>query len=863
MVAGYSNKGSAEMDRLEAMVRAGDVGGIIWMQGGPERQRAAIQRLQRAASVPLMMAQDAEWGAAMRLDSVPRLPWPLTLGATGDTALARRYGEALATESRMLGIHVNFSPVVDVNTNPRNPIIGQRALGSDPRRVSLLANAQIRGMERAGVMACVKHFPGHGDTETDSHHTLPTVARSRAELRRLDLAPFKATFDAGVGSVMVAHVNVPALDPSGTPASLSKAVVTHWMRDSLGYQGLSFTDALNMKGVAQDLAPGELEVRAFEAGHDVLLFVGRPRAAITALKAAVRSGRIDSVEVHRRYVRVLEAKKRWNCASPLPAADYDGQRARWSKLSSEIYAAAFTEIKGMKDVQAIEFVGEGTPPQGLKPAQPGDTRVVLIFGPSTSTAWKKGAWTDEMKAALARHQAAGRKVGVVHLGNPYGLRGQSVASLAGLWVGYENTPETRQLAVSVVRGEHPATGTLPVNGIPAPKMLQAVDLKTAGFSADLDRNVAAVVQRGLDAKAYPGCQVLVARHGEVVLHKGYGTLDGTAPVTPETVYDIASVTKIMASVPLLLEAYDEEGPGFLVRTMDQLLPELRGTAIGRAKVQDVLAHQSGLPAWLPFYTSMLRQDGGYDHHYLRTVRDTVYRLPVAPGIWAAEWMHDTLIARIARAPLGPKTYEYSDLGYYLFQRYLERRDGRSIERQLEDDWYGPLGAELCFNPQPSERIAPTENDRRFRKQQLRGSVHDQGAALMGGVAGHAGVFGTAEGVAQMMQLFLDGGKANGLRFASEAALNRFTACLACDQGNRRGLGFDKRQLSGGGPACLCASRASFGHTGFTGTFAWADPETGIVLVFLSNRVYPDASVNKLAQMGIRTDLQQVVYSALL
>ncbi|MFZ9527661.1 MAG: glycoside hydrolase family 3 protein, partial [Schleiferiaceae bacterium] len=204
MVAGYSNKGSAEMDRLEAMVRAGDVGGIIWMQGGPERQRAAIQRLQRAASVPLMMAQDAEWGAAMRLDSVPRLPWPLTLGATGDTALARRYGEALATESRMLGIHVNFSPVVDVNTNPRNPIIGQRALGSDPRRVSLLANAQIRGMERAGVMACVKHFPGHGDTETDSHHTLPTVARSRAELRRLDLAPFKATFDAAVGSVMVA-----------------------------------------------------------------------------------------------------------------------------------------------------------------------------------------------------------------------------------------------------------------------------------------------------------------------------------------------------------------------------------------------------------------------------------------------------------------------------------------------------------------------------------------------------------------------------------------------------------------------------------------------------------------------------------
>ena len=862
MVAGYSNKGSAELDRLEGYVRRAEVGGIIWMQGGPERQRAAVQRLQRVAKIPLMMAQDAEWGAAMRLDSVPRLPWPLTLGATGDTALARRYGEALATESRMLGIHVNFSPVVDVNTNPRNPIIGQRALGSDPFRVARLANAQIRGMERAGVMACVKHFPGHGDTETDSHHTLPTVGRSLAELRRLDLAPFKATFDAGVGSVMVAHVNVPSLDPSGTPASLSKAVVTHWMRDSLGYDGLSFTDALNMKGVAQDLAPGELEVRAFEAGHDVLLFVANPRAAITALKAAVRSGRIDSVEVHRRYQRILDAKAKWNCSGALPAADYVAQRASWSALAQEIYAAAFTEIKGIEGVQAVEYYGEGTPPQGLKPAAPDDRRVVLVFGTSASTAWKKGVWTDEMKAALARHQSAGRQVAVVHLGNPYGLRGQSVQKLAGFAVGYENTPETREYAVQWAWGRFAAKGSLPVSGIPAPEFWNAATPLEAGFEADLAQRVAAVVQRGLDAKAYPGCQVVVARHGALVLNRAYGTLDGTEPATPDTWYDVASVTKILASVPLLLEAYGEEGPGFTAQRMDALLPELKGSAIGKAKVQDVLAHQSGLPAWIPFYKSMLRQDGGYDHRYLRTVRDTVYRLPVAPGIWAAEWMHDSLIARIARAPLGPKEYVYSDLGYYLFQRYLERRDGRSIERQLEDDWYAPIGANLAFNPQ-GVVVAPTENDRLFRKQQLRGSVHDQGAALLGGVAGHAGVFGTAEGVARAMQVFLNEGQAQGYRFSDAEAIQRFTACHACDQGNRRGLGFDKPQLGGSGPTCLCVSPKSFGHTGFTGTFAWADPESGVVLVFLSNRVFPDASVNKLAQMGIRTELQEVVQNALL
>jgi beta-N-acetylhexosaminidase len=864
MVAGYSNKGSAEIDRLEAMVRRGEVGGIIWMQGGPERQRAAIARLQKVAikNIPLMMSQDAEWGAAMRLDSLPRLTWPLTLGATGDTGLARRYGRALATESRMLGIHVNFSPVVDVNTNPRNPIIGQRALGSDPHRVALLAKAQIRGMEQAGVMACVKHFPGHGDTESDSHHTLPTVGRPLHELRRLDLAPFAATFDVGVGSVMVAHVNVPALDASGTPASLSKAVVTHWMRDSLKYDGLSFTDALNMKGVAQDLAPGELEVRAFEAGHDVLLFVGNPRAAIIALKAAVRSGRIDSVEVHRRYLRILDAKMRWDCAAPLPPANYDAQRAEWDALRREIYTQAFTAVKPAPACDAVEFVGEGTPPAGLRAATSADQRVVLIFGPSTSTAWKKGAWTEEMKATLANHRAAGRKVSVVHLGNPYGLRGQPVEDLEGLWVGYENAPETRELAVRVAKGQQAAPGSLPVSGIPVPKFWSEATPEQAGFAPDLAAQIAAVVQRGIDANAYPGCQVVVARHGDLVHNRAYGSTDGSTPATPETWYDVASVTKILASVPLLLRAESEVQGGFTSRRMEELLPELKGSAIGRATAADVLAHQSGLPAWLPFYKPMLRQDGGFDHRYLRTVRDTVYRLPVAPGIWAADWMHDTLIARIARAPLGPKSYLYSDLGYYLFQRYLERRDGRSIERQLEDDWFAPIGASLAYNPSRDLPIAPTENDRSFRRQQLRGTVHDQGAALLGGVAGHAGIFGTAEGVARMMQLFLNEGQANGLNFANKASIQRFTACHACDQGNRRGLGFDKPQLEGSGPTCLCVSPRSFGHTGFTGTFAWADPDSGIVLVFLSNRVYPDASVNKLAQMGIRTQLQEVVQSAL-
>jgi CubicO group peptidase (beta-lactamase class C family) len=468
-----------------------------------------------------------------------------------------------------------------------------------------------------------------------------------------------------------------------------------------------------------------------------------------------------------------------------------------------------------------------------------------------------------MKAVLAKHRAAGRDVSVVHLGNPYGLRGQPVEDLEGLWVGYENTPETREMAVRVARGLQETPGSLPVSGIPAPKFWSQASPQEAGFSPDLAEKIKSVVQAGIDGGAYPGCQVVVARNGSIVLNAAYGSTDGSTPVTPNTWYDLASVTKILASVPLLLRAESEDDGGFTSRPMEQLIPELKGAPIGSVQAADVLAHQSGLPAWIPFYKSMLRQDGGFDHHYLRTVRDTLYRLPVAPGIWAAAWMHDTLIARISRAPLGAKTYRYSDLGFYLFQRYLERRDGRSIERQLEDDWYAPIGASLAFNPSRDWNIAPTENDLIFRRQQLSGNVHDQGAALLGGVAGHAGLFGTAEGVARMMQLFLNEGHANGLRFSDRAAIQKFTACHACAEGNRRGLGFDKPQLEGVGPTCLCVSPRSFGHTGFTGTFAWADPESGVILVFLSNRVYPDAENSKLTKLGIRTTLQEVVQSSIL
>ncbi|MEK9829616.1 MAG: glycoside hydrolase family 3 N-terminal domain-containing protein, partial [Schleiferiaceae bacterium] len=348
MVAGYSRQGESHLQQLATWAEAGQIGGIIWMQGGPGRQRQAVARTQAAAmrgtGLPLLNAQDAEWGASMRLESLERLPWPLTLGATRDPELARAYGKSLGQESRALGIHVNFSPVVDVNTNPANPIIGQRSLGSDVDQVNQMARNELWGLQSQGVMACAKHFPGHGDTDSDSHKTLPTLNHSLETLRNREMRPFENAIHAGVGAIMVAHLNIPALDPSGTPASISKPIVTHWLRDSLGFQGLIFTDALNMKGLAQDLTPGEIEIQAIEAGNDVLLFVADPKAAVKAIARAVESGRLTRAQLEEHVQRILEAKAKYVPENGAIPSSSEVALPERKALKASIYSAAATLV---------------------------------------------------------------------------------------------------------------------------------------------------------------------------------------------------------------------------------------------------------------------------------------------------------------------------------------------------------------------------------------------------------------------------------------------------------------------------------------------------------------------------------------
>ncbi len=928
MVAGYSRQGESHLQQLATWAEAGQIGGIIWMQGGPGRQRHAIERTQAAAmrgtGLPLLNAQDAEWGASMRLDSLERLPWPLTLGATRDPELARAYGKSLGQESRALGIHVNFSPVVDLNTNPANPIIGQRSLGSDVDQVNRMASNELWGLQSQGVMACAKHFPGHGDTDSDSHKTLPTLNHSLETLRNREMRPFENAIHSGVGAIMVAHLNIPALDPTGTPASISKPIVTYWLRDSLGFQGLIFTDALNMKGLAQDLTPGEIEIQAIEAGNDVLLFVADPKAAVKAIARAVESGRLTRAQLEEHVGRILEAKAKYvpddGAIPSLSEAPLPERKA----LNASMYAAAATLVydpdsmvsrtSGSSVIEDVVFMvpmgeaqAEAARLPGMdhieevdaflasyRPGQDGFTkpRIWIFHTASSANPWKSAKLPSAVLAQAQAWKAKGAELGLVHLGNPYGLRsfarGQAVMGepitnqtfldlFSALIFGYENVPDAIRSIQGALESFRPEMlpGRIPVSGLNFNPALPVTTMGEAGFQTDLIQNIDAIVQEGLRNGAYPGCQVFLLRHGKVVLNRAWGTLDGTHGVEPSDRYDLASVTKILASVPLIMDYTEGMGgtSSFLMTPMSEFLPELAKSPVGALEMGDILSHQSGLPAWIPFYQSYLWKDGNLDNRYFRTVRSEAFPNQVAINIFSRADLRDSVLARIAAAPLGPKKYKYSDLGYYMHQRWLERHYGAPMDEVLESQWYAPMGLSLHYNPLQKAadhrgggseilHIAPTENDQTFRRQLIRGTVHDQGAALLGGVAGHAGLFGSAQDVASMMQLYLQGGRWNGYQYLEPETIQAFSACYACDEGNRRGLGFDRPQTEGPGPTCGCVSPLSFGHTGFTGTFAWADPQTGIVLVFVSNRVYPDANNPLLSTLDIRTRIQESVQVAL-
>jgi beta-glucosidase-like glycosyl hydrolase/CubicO group peptidase (beta-lactamase class C family) len=919
MVAAYSNKDIKHVKETRELIQKYNIGGLIFMQGGPVREAKLNNYYQLKAKTPLLISIDGEWGLAMRLDSTPQYPRQMTLGAIRNDSLIYKMGQQIAAECKLMGIHVNFAPVADVNNNPENPVISMRSFGEDKYAVARKAYMYMAGMQDNGVMASGKHFPGHGDTDSDSHKTLPTIPHSAERLDSLELYPFKELFAKDLGSVMVAHLNIPALDTTTNLAStLSKNVVTDLLKNKLQYKGLIFTDALNMKGASKYVAPGLIEAKALVAGNDVLLFSENVPLAITEIKKSIAAGEITQEEIDARCKKILKAKY-W-CG--LNKKQYvhnktifkDLNTAASEQLRTQLAEASITVLQDRgnylpikkTDTLRIAEVSIGTEePDVLFNAMSGyattnhfgitfklkenerDTLlerlknynlVVLSINKTNNKPAENFGLTSEAQDLISRIYAEHKTI-TVFFSNPYILGKMSgLENNLAVVEAYEYNGYSQKAAADVLFGAIGATAKLPVTsgiyklntGIDTyPLRAKAILKDESGINKKKLESIDSIALQGIKDECYPGCQIVAMRYGQVFYQKSFGkfTYEGKEKVTDSSIYDLASVTKITASALVLMKMVEEKKVD-LDKTLGTYLPELKGTSKENIVIRQMITHQAGLPAWIPFFLRTLTKTNEFRPGYYSTKKSDDYPTQVAENLYIRKGYTDSIYQRIAEAPLEkPGEYVYSDLGYYYIKKIAEAQYGKPYNEIVSEKFYKPMNVKLSYLPREVfnlKNIVPTENDQKFRKQLIRGYVHDQGAAMMGGVAGHAGLFGNAKDVAEVMQMLMNQGFYNGTQLINKDVVDEFTReCWYCP-GNRRGLCFDKPEPNEAkeSPVTKECSLQSFGHSGFTGTFAWADPTNGLVYVFLSNRVYPDAEHNKLAKSGIRGKIHKLFYEAL-
>lgn len=914
MVAAYSHKDTSHIHGIDKLVKDYKIGGVIFFQGGPVRQARLTNRYQAKSKLPLFVGIDAEWGLSMRLDSTYRYPWNMTLGAVQDMDLIETMGEQMGMQSNRMGIHFTFAPVLDINTNPLNPIIGNRSFGESKKNVTERALAYMKGLQSQGVYATGKHFPGHGDTAADSHYSLPYLPFSVERLEDLELYPYKKLIDEGLASVMVAHLNVPSIEPTPNyPTSLSYNVITKILQEQMGFKGLIFTDALNMKGASSFLQPGAIDLEAFLAGNDVLLFSENVPVAIEKFRQAYSSKVLTEDRLAYSVRKILAHKYRSglnkykpinmnNLYADLNAYEYDD-------LNYKLYESAVTVLKNDAEIVPVEHleneniayvklgddngsdylttlqkytavteVKEDTLPKLMRELE-NYTKVIIGYHKADG-AWKKHNFSDTELAwldTIAKH----KKVILTVFAKPYTLMSvKDFTNIESVILAYQNNTFAQTVAAEIVFGALGAKGKIPVsinNAFAVNDGLQTCDLGRLGFTTphNVGMNTAMltkidlIAQKAINEKMTPGLQVLVARRGKVIYQKsfGYHTYDNEMPVKNSDIYDVASLTKILSTLPDLMQLYDR-GEVKLDAKLGKMLKEFSRTDKKNITLKDMLLHQARFQPWMAFYQQTLDSNKQPDSAYYRKTYSTEFPYQVAENLYIRRDYPDTIIAQIAESKLlRKKEYKYSDFSFILLKEYLESKTSKPLDRLSDVAFYKPLGASYTtYNPLRKFDmciIPPTEVDTYFRHQTIQGYVHDMAAAMQDGVAGHAGLFSNAMDVAKIMQMYLNKGEYGGKQYFSKETFDTFNTCYACKDGNRRGLGLDKPQIEKSGPTCGCVSKESFGHTGFTGTMAWADPETEIVYVFLSNRTYPEAGENRLSKNNIREDIQKIIQEAIM
>lgn len=917
VVRAHSNLGPEHVAKVTEDVRKYNVGALCFFQGGPLRQAQLTNYYQGMAKTPLMITIDGEWGLGMRLDSVTKFPFQLTLGALGDENLVYRMGLAVGEQCRRIGVQVNYAPVVDINNNPNNPVIGYRSFGEDKQKVARYGIAYMKGMQDAGILACAKHFPGHGDVDVDSHYDLPVINKKMEQLDSLELMPFRALFEAGVGSVMIAHLYIPSIDNTANRAtSLSRNNVTTLLREKMNYNGLTFTDALEMKGVAKFFPGGTIAVEALIAGNDMLCLPASVPETIEAVKKAIAEKRLSWEDIDTKLRRVLAAKYRVGLANLRPVvldnllndlnAKTDAIRREVAEKSIVLMAQAgrtasrtdYAEIP-VKAGKKVAYIGLGC-------------TELNAFGRQIQAAYNADVFLLSYKDSQAKAdsilQAVPKdgKYDAIILGvhnysmrpaENFGLSAPALSVYKGLnfiktitltfgnilatknfcdaytLLGcHQDDPITQAAAAAVVQGKINAAGRMPVAvcRFRVGDGMVKSEKDPSWHRLEKLAAVDSIVQDALARKAFPGCVVLAVHEGEIVYHKAFGqyTYENGPAMSPESIFDLASVTKISATTVSVMKLY-EQGKIDLRKTLGDYLPWVRGTNKSGLRLDDILLHQAGLVPFIAFYKETLDDKGAPLSSIYRTRPEPGFTVRVAEGLYVRDDWEDTLRERILKSPLGASNkYVYSDNDFIFLGEIVEAVSGLPLDQYARKTFYTPMGmATTGFRPRnhfDTARLVPTESEKHFRRQTTRGDVHDEGASLFGGVAGHAGLFSSAYDLAMLYQMLLNGGEFNGRRYLKKETIDLFTGYHSAV--SRRGYGFDKPEKDNATrkepyPAARC-SPLTFGHTGFTGTCVWADPSGHLVYVFLSNRVYPTRDNNKLGQLSIRGKIQDAIYQAL-
>lgn len=898
---------------VERDIKKYNIGGICLFQGAPVKQANLVNYFQSIAKTPILIAIDGETGVGMRFDSVANLPKMMMLGAMRDSSIVYTYGQWVAEQCRQLGIQVNFAPVADVNNNPNNPVINDRSFGENKYKVANWAIQYMLGMKSGGVMGSGKHFPGHGDVDVDSHLALPQISKSKQQLNDLELYPFKKLFEAGVGSAMVGHLFIPVID--STPnrgSSVSTKTITGLLKNEMGYKGLIFTDALEMKGVADAYPNGAAGVESLIAGVDMLCLPGEVSTVINKTKEAISANRISWEQIEERVRRVLETK-------------YETGLSKWSSVPTDGLTSRLNEksnaIKQLVAEKAITLAKYDDPSSFPLATDRTGKYALIDIAKNKSTAFsnemrrnynadiflfdhsKSQAEADSLFNYLSAHyekiivaihelprypannfNMSKATIGLVNsisrnkptnifiFGNPYAAK--SFCESKNIIACYDDDPITHRVAANMLLGNQSPEGQLPVSVCPAMPagtgFTTSVNSPTALLKDDLSmQRIDSIIMDAIAKKAAPGMVMMAFKNGKVVAQKTYGKTsykEGTA-TSIETVYDMASVTKICATTLSVMKLVDE-GKLKLDQPLGNYLSWVKGSDKENLLIKDILLHQAGLKAWIPFYKEIadsitMKALPGY----FSKKADSKYGVKVDDSLYMrSDWV-DTMYKRILVSAVDKKKqYVYSDNDFILLAEVVKSISGMTIDQYAAKYFYRPIGLRSTgYNPTSSigkQAIAPTEQDPYFRQRLVRGYVHDPGAAMFGGIAGHAGLFSNAYEIGVLMEMVMNGGIINGKRYLSSKTVNLFTTYQS--DISRRGLGFDKAEKENAKRAVayptLNTSALAFGHTGFTGTCAWADPEKGIVFVLLANRVHPTAS-NTFGDLNVRGKVMEEIFKA--